>query len=175
MRALTLANLLAWSLQVACVAGVAGALPWIFRLRAPDVRHLYWRLLLALCILLPVVQGRVAVESTLALVAPLPAAGAWTNAVTAAAATVAGTPARQIPLTTAQLIGRDRCGSCFAVCGSPPGSICGGCGTPARRLRRADIAELGGDARHSCRDPDRAGLRQRDLRRLSPSSSCPTR
>jgi TonB family protein len=104
MRALTLANLLAWSLQVACVAGVAGALPWIFRLRAPDVRHLYWRSLLALCILLPVVQGRVVVESTLAPVAPLPAPSAWTNAVTAAAATVAGTPARQIPLTSAQLI-----------------------------------------------------------------------
>ena len=51
-------NLVAWSLQVLVVAIVGGALPSIVRLTAPPVRHAYFRVLLAGCLLLPVLQPR---------------------------------------------------------------------------------------------------------------------
>ena len=51
-----LSNLLSWSLQVVIVVAAGGALPWLFRLDAPAVRHGYWRALLAACLLLPLLQ-----------------------------------------------------------------------------------------------------------------------
>ena len=51
-------NLVAWSLQALVVAIVGGALPSMVRLTAPPVRHMYFRLLLAGCLLLPVLQPR---------------------------------------------------------------------------------------------------------------------
>jgi TonB family protein len=51
-----LSNLLAWSLQVLAVVIAAGSLPWLLRLRAPGVRHAYWRALLLTCLLLPALQ-----------------------------------------------------------------------------------------------------------------------
>ncbi|MEO7270879.1 MAG: TonB family protein [Vicinamibacterales bacterium] len=51
-----LANLLAWSLQITAVVCAGGALPAVLRLDAPDLRHGYWRALLLVCLLLPVVQ-----------------------------------------------------------------------------------------------------------------------
>jgi TonB family protein len=52
----TLSNLLAWSLQVLSLVLVAGGLPGLLRLHPPAVRHAYWRTLLLLCLLLPVIQ-----------------------------------------------------------------------------------------------------------------------
>ncbi len=51
-----LVNLLAWSLQITAVVCAGGALPALLRLNAPDLRHGYWRALLLLCLLLPIVQ-----------------------------------------------------------------------------------------------------------------------
>src|SRR5262245_50830655 len=103
MRTLLAANLAAWSLQIACVAAVACALPWIFRLRAPDVRHAFWRSVVALCVLLPLVQGRAALPSQPASPASFTPA-ALTNAVTSVAAGVPQAPAEQLPLSTIQLV-----------------------------------------------------------------------
>jgi hypothetical protein len=52
-----LADLAAWSAQVACIA-VAGPLPAVLRLDAPGVRYAYFRALLAICLVLPWLQGR---------------------------------------------------------------------------------------------------------------------
>jgi len=53
---LWLDNLLAYSLQVAGVAGVATVLPLVLRLRHPTVLLHYWQALLAACLLLPFIQ-----------------------------------------------------------------------------------------------------------------------
>jgi TonB family protein len=51
-----LSNLAAWSLQALLVIVMSGALPLLFRLHAPAVRHAYWRALLLICLILPLVQ-----------------------------------------------------------------------------------------------------------------------
>jgi TonB family protein len=51
-----LSNLAAWSLQALLVIVVSGGLPSLFRLHAPAVRHIYWRTLLVICLILPLVQ-----------------------------------------------------------------------------------------------------------------------
>ena len=53
-----LANLLAWSAQVLCLAALGALLPVLLRMEAPGVRHAYYRVLLALCLALPWLQGR---------------------------------------------------------------------------------------------------------------------
>ena len=58
MDASLLANLLAYSAQIACLAAVGSLLPLLLRIDAADVRHAYWRALLALCVILPWMQGR---------------------------------------------------------------------------------------------------------------------
>jgi TonB family protein len=55
-REALLSNLLAWSLQVLSIVLVGGALPSLLRIRTPGVRHSYWRALLLICLLLPVLQ-----------------------------------------------------------------------------------------------------------------------
>jgi TonB family protein len=50
-------NLLAYSVQVAAIAAIGTVLPLLIRVDA-TVRHLYWRALLALCVMLPWLQGR---------------------------------------------------------------------------------------------------------------------
>ena len=45
-----LADLIAWSAQVACIAAIGGLLPALLRLEAPGVRYGYFRALLALCL-----------------------------------------------------------------------------------------------------------------------------
>jgi TonB family protein len=52
----TLSNLSAWSLQVLCLVLVSGALPWLFRVHAPAVRHAFWRALLLVSLALPFFQ-----------------------------------------------------------------------------------------------------------------------
>ncbi len=49
-------NLVSWSLQVLLVVAAGGALPWLLGVRVPAVRHGYWRALLLICLILPVVQ-----------------------------------------------------------------------------------------------------------------------
>ena len=58
MDAALLSDLLAYSAQVACVALLGGLLPSLIRIDASGVRYAYFRALLALCLVLPVIQGR---------------------------------------------------------------------------------------------------------------------
>ena len=46
-------NIVAYSLQIGLVVGVAAALPAILRLKTPHARLLYWQLLLVACLTLP--------------------------------------------------------------------------------------------------------------------------
>ena len=57
------ANLLAYSAQVACIAAAGCALPALFRLDVPSVRFVYWRALVLLCLALPLIQRKVAIDS----------------------------------------------------------------------------------------------------------------
>jgi TonB family protein len=49
-------NLAYWSAQVAVLALAAGFLPQLFRIRQPRVLLVYWRALIAICLLLPFAQ-----------------------------------------------------------------------------------------------------------------------
>jgi TonB family protein len=76
----TLANAAAWFAQIALIVAAASILPIVLRLDAPDVRFLFWRAVLAGCLALPWLQGRVdpalataqtpGVASTVARLAP---------------------------------------------------------------------------------------------------------
>jgi TonB family protein len=71
-----LANLFAWSLQVAVLIAAGGALPGLLRVRDPGVRHLHFRTLLIVCLLLPAVQpwqatGSVADSTSFTSVGPI--------------------------------------------------------------------------------------------------------
>jgi TonB family protein len=46
-------NLVAYSLQIGLLVGVAAAVPAVLRLRQPGARLVYWQILLAACLLLP--------------------------------------------------------------------------------------------------------------------------
>ena len=58
METLTLANIAAYTAQIVCVVALASAVSWLLRLDVAVVRYAYWRALLALCLLLPLLQGR---------------------------------------------------------------------------------------------------------------------
>jgi TonB family protein len=58
MEPALLTNILAYSAQVACVAAVGTLMAVLVRVDAPAVRYAYWRGLVALCLVLPWVQGR---------------------------------------------------------------------------------------------------------------------
>jgi TonB family protein len=49
-------NLIAWSLQIAAIVVAATVLPGVLRLRNPAAMLAYWRSVLAVCLLLPVLQ-----------------------------------------------------------------------------------------------------------------------
>ena len=51
-----LANLLAYSAQVACIVALGTVLYYLLRIDLPRLRYAYWRSLLALCLLLPLLQ-----------------------------------------------------------------------------------------------------------------------
>jgi TonB family protein len=84
MDADSLSNLLAYSAQLAFVVAIGCALPGLLRLDTPVVRFFYWRMLVLLCLALPFVQskqavemsapGRAAVGASLSAVAPPDAA-----------------------------------------------------------------------------------------------------
>jgi TonB family protein len=46
-------NLVAYSLQIGMLVGVAAAIPAVLRLRQPGAKLIYWQILLAACLLLP--------------------------------------------------------------------------------------------------------------------------
>jgi TonB family protein len=52
------ADVLAFSAQIACVIAVAGVIAWIVRIDAASVRYQYWRAILLLCVALPWLQPR---------------------------------------------------------------------------------------------------------------------
>lgn len=59
IEAATVANVLSWFAQIALVVAAAGLLPILLRLDAPDVRYVFWRAVLGVCLVLPWLQGRV--------------------------------------------------------------------------------------------------------------------
>src|SRR5580704_8434038 len=46
-------NLVAYSLQIGMLVGVAAMIPSVLRLRQPGAKLIYWQILLAACLLLP--------------------------------------------------------------------------------------------------------------------------
>lgn len=56
MPALTVENLLAYCAQVAVLVAAATAVAFVSRVRAPGIAHAYWRLVLAIALLLPLAQ-----------------------------------------------------------------------------------------------------------------------
>ncbi len=62
MTPLPLGNLIAWSVQVALIVGVGLAALWLVRLEAPAVRYVLLRALLVICLALPFVQPRIALQ-----------------------------------------------------------------------------------------------------------------
>ena len=53
---MTAANFLSYSLQIAVLIALCAGLPRLIGLRAPGVQHLFWRTVLLVCLLLPLVQ-----------------------------------------------------------------------------------------------------------------------
>jgi TonB family protein len=72
MMAITLANLIAYSAQIALVALVGGALLTALRVQTPHIRYGSWRVLLALCLALPWLQTPQVVRSTPSAVSTTP-------------------------------------------------------------------------------------------------------
>ncbi len=95
----TLLNLLAWGVQVAIVAIAGGLLPRLLRVGSPDVRHVYWRALLVICLALPAIQPWQLPESP-----PPPVVEAAAGAPAAAQSPVGATirPAPPVPRQPAQ-------------------------------------------------------------------------
>jgi TonB family protein len=50
------ANAVAYAAQVTLIVVACAFLPWLLRLRSPGVQYAFWRTLLAVCLLLPIVQ-----------------------------------------------------------------------------------------------------------------------
>ncbi|MEI9974253.1 MAG: hypothetical protein WDO73_20705 [Ignavibacteriota bacterium] len=71
-------NMVAYSLQIGWLIGVAAVIPTVLRLRQPGAKLLYWQILLAACLLLPlqpwkqpVSAGSVQITSMVATVQPV--------------------------------------------------------------------------------------------------------
>ena len=69
-----LSDVVVYSVQVACVVAIGGALASIVRIDAADVRYFYWRALLALCLALPWLQVRQTIVSPMVAATPVLAA-----------------------------------------------------------------------------------------------------
>jgi len=89
---MTPANLVAYSLQVALLVAACAALPRVLGVRSPSVQYVFWRVLLAVCVLLPLLQpwGH---EVTTFVAAPANTAVATASAVTGANTPHSGSPA----------------------------------------------------------------------------------
>jgi TonB family protein len=71
-------NLVAYSLQIGMLVGLAAVIPTVLRLRQPGAKLVYWQILLAACLLLPlqpwkqaISAGTVAVTTTMTAVQPV--------------------------------------------------------------------------------------------------------
>src|ERR1017187_2274567 len=71
-------NLVAYSLQIGMLVAVAAAIPTLLRLRQPGAKLVYWQILLAACVFLPlqpwkqvVSTGTVEVTTVVAAVQPV--------------------------------------------------------------------------------------------------------
>jgi TonB family protein len=75
-------NLVAYAAQVAIIVLVCAGLPRVLKLRSPGVQYAFWRALLLVCLMLPLVQPRQAGQMAFspAPVQPLPASGLTPNA-----------------------------------------------------------------------------------------------
>ena len=58
MHILSLPNLIAYNLQVAAIVLLATIVVALLRVDVPGVRYVIWRVVLALCLVLPFIQGR---------------------------------------------------------------------------------------------------------------------
>jgi TonB family protein len=77
MDAHLMANLLTYCAQAACLALVSAGVARLVRIDSAAIRYGYWRAVLALCLVLPWIQGRVAPASaTVAIETAFTAAGA---------------------------------------------------------------------------------------------------
>ncbi|HEX6973359.1 MAG TPA: TonB family protein [Vicinamibacterales bacterium] len=94
-------NLLAYCAQVACIAAAGCALPALLRLDMPSVRFLYWRALVLLCLALPVIQPRRAMEAAAAASAATSSAITGVGVDAAAGGALLSNPAANWP----QLLG----------------------------------------------------------------------
>jgi hypothetical protein len=92
MHTSLLTDVIVSSIQVACVVAVGGALAAIVRVDAADVRYLYWRALLALCLALPWLQARQTIVSAGPASSPALAVTAPAGAVITANAVAVHTP-----------------------------------------------------------------------------------
>jgi len=52
-------NLVAWFAQIAVLVAVCAGLPRLLRLRSPGIQYVFWRVLLVVCLLMPIVEPRV--------------------------------------------------------------------------------------------------------------------
>jgi len=108
-----LRDLIAYSSQVVCVVAVGAALAALIRVDVADVRYLYWRALLALCLVLPWLQVR------RSIVVPMIVSPSVTNApiesapVAVAAASTSTAPMDWMALVAAILV----TGVAFRLCG----------------------------------------------------------
>jgi protein TonB len=83
-----LSDVAVYSIQVACVVVIGGALASAVRIDAADVRYFYWRSVLALCLALPWLQTRQTIVSTGVPASPVSAASFAGDASVAAAPAV---------------------------------------------------------------------------------------
>jgi TonB family protein len=103
-------NLVAYSLQIGLLVGVAALAPAVLRLRSPRARLVYWHLLLVACLLLPAIRPwrrevlveNVTVTSRVIALAPSdsPASRSYSTAEIALAIVLAGIAARLAWLAT---------------------------------------------------------------------------
>ena len=105
MDANVLSNLLAYAAQIACVTVAGSLLPRILRVDAAVVRYAYWRGLLALCLVLPWIQGRQHAASAPNGVATRVLAPSVAAVSKAAAVAAPGASIQWLPIVGAILIG----------------------------------------------------------------------
>jgi TonB family protein len=86
MQPATLSNVLSYCAQIACVTAAAATLPALLRLRAPGVRYAYWRAVVLLCLILPWMQGRHTVNSSVPIAAATPVIASVTTTLASPAA-----------------------------------------------------------------------------------------
>ena len=79
MNVTTLENLVRWNLQLALLVVASAALMHLLRVSAPPIRHTFWRIVLAACLLLPLVQPwrsvAAPVSQAIDIVVPAPTIG----------------------------------------------------------------------------------------------------